>query len=91
MARVWPEHNAVGAGRLLQGPERGLRTGVPQVGHSLPFDEIALARQELHEALDDTREQDLELFRGRGAHGVEYRQALGGAIDPIGVGRESWS
>jgi hypothetical protein len=57
-------------------------------GGSIPypaalFDEIALSRQELHQALDDTREQDLELFRGRGAHGLEYRQALGGAIDPI--------
>ena len=37
----------------------------------------------VHERLDDAREQDLELSHGGGAPLMEYRHALGGAIDPI--------
>jgi hypothetical protein len=41
---------------VCRGPEREIRIGVGEIGHALLFDEEALARQELHEALDDTKE-----------------------------------
>ncbi len=40
----------------LAGAECEIWIGVGEVGHALLFDEIALARQEFHEALDDAKE-----------------------------------
>ena len=47
-----PERKAVGAGRRLRGPERGLRI-VGQIAHPLLFNQIAFACQQSHEALYD--------------------------------------
>ena len=45
LLRVWPQCNAIGAGRRLQGRERAIRLGFGQVAHALLFDEVAGARQ----------------------------------------------
>lgn len=54
--RPGPECDAGGAGGCLQGRERAIRIDVGQVAHPLFFDEIALARQQLYDARDDSAE-----------------------------------
>ena len=61
-----PQRNAVGAGRRLQGPERGLRIGVGQIAHPLLFNEIAFACQQPHEALYDPTKYSPQLCGGAG-------------------------
>ncbi len=63
LARPGPQRNAVGASCRPQGPEREIRIGVGEVGHALLFDEEAVARQELHKALDDTKVAPAEPLR----------------------------
>jgi hypothetical protein len=56
LTRAGPEHNSVGAGRLLQGYQGDIRIGFGQIGHPLLFNEITYARQQLHDALYDAHE-----------------------------------
>ena len=53
---AWPECDAVGAGGRLQGRERAVCSDLTQVARPLFFDQIALARQPLHDARDDLLE-----------------------------------
>jgi len=80
---VWPQRNAIGAGGRLQGRERAIRLGLGQVAHALLFDEVAGARQQLDDALDDPVEQRLELCRAGSARFMEHRRARAAAIHPI--------
>jgi hypothetical protein len=45
-----PQRNAVGARGRLQARERAIRIDLAQLTHPLFFDQIALARQPLHDA-----------------------------------------
>lgn len=59
--------DAIGARRCLQRRQRDIRIDVRQVGHALLFDQMACARQHLHQPRDDLVEQARELSTAVGA------------------------
>jgi len=80
---VWAQGNAVGAGGRLQGRERAIGLGFGQVAQAPLFDEVAGARQQLQDALDDPARQRLELCHAGSARFMEGRFAGAAAIHPI--------
>ena len=77
------EGNAVGASRRMERGQGRIGIGVGQVRESLFFDERAYAGQAFQHPLHDSREDGLKLFSGGSRHGLEDRDAIREAIDPI--------
>ena len=79
---AWTECNAVGAGRRLQRCHGRIRIGFGHIHHTRLFDQIAKARQQLHDSFYDLVEQCVQLFGGGCTYRLEDRTLLGDAINP---------